>query len=128
MDIYDPKHISNKRNTHIFISETHLRTSIRYHMNRSKRSGFEGIHMIFISLMTALPGKHSALIKKSKNPSVPKGIKIIKFLGMFGKPDNIVIFEAKDEETCVDFLKQFLEVAEVQTFLSFSMENMSWSY
>jgi uncharacterized protein with GYD domain len=78
--------------------------------------------------MTALPGMHSDLIKKSKNPKVPEGIKIIKFLGMFGKPDNIAIFEASDEELCVDFLKQFLEVAEVQTSLAFTMEHLKWSH
>ena len=84
--------------------------------------------MLFISLMTALPGMHSELIKKSKNPNVPDDIKIVRFLGMFGKPDNIAIFESPNEEVCVDFLKQFLEVAEVSTFLAFSMENMKWSY
>jgi hypothetical protein len=78
--------------------------------------------------MTALPGKHSELIKKSKNPDVPEGINIIKFIGMFGKPDNLAIFEAKDEEVCVDFVKQFLEVAEVQTYLAFTMEHMKWCY
>lgn len=86
------------------------------------------IHMLFISLMTALPGKHAELIKKSKNPRTIEGINIIRFLGMFGKPDNIAIFEAENEEICVDFLKQFLEVADVQTFLGFSMEHMKWSY
>lgn len=84
--------------------------------------------MLFISLMTALPGMHSELIKKSKNPTVIEGIKIVRFLGMFGKPDNIAIFEAENEEVCVDFLKQFLDVAEVQTFLAFTMEHMKWSY
>jgi hypothetical protein len=78
--------------------------------------------------MTALPGMHSELIKKSKNPDVPEGIEIVKFMGMFGKPDNFAIFEAKDEETCVDFLKQFLDVAEVQTFLAVTMDHIKWSY
>jgi hypothetical protein len=86
------------------------------------------MQMLFISLMTALPGKHSELIKKSKNPTVPAGIEITRFLGMFGKPDNIAIFEAESEEVCVDFLKQFLDVAEVQTFLAVSMDKMKWSY
>lgn len=82
--------------------------------------------MLFITSMNIIPGNYKKAVKLFKNPNMPDGITINKFLWMFGIPDAIVIFEAINEEVAGDFILQFGEVAELKTSVGFPIDKMSW--
>ena len=82
--------------------------------------------MLFITSMNIIPGQYTKAIKLFKNPNIPEGISIQKFLWMFGIPDAILIFEAPSEEKAGDFIIQFGEVAELKTAVGFPIDKMTW--
>ena len=82
--------------------------------------------MLFVTTMNIIPGNYKKAIKLFKNPSVPEGIIVKQFLGMFGIPDAILIFEAPNEETAGDFVLQFGDVSELKTSVVVPIEKMRW--
>ena len=82
--------------------------------------------MLYVTFMNIIPGNYKSAIKLFKNPVIPEGVKIIRFLGMFGIPDAILIFESPNEETAGDFILQFGDVAELKTSVSIPIEKMRW--
>ena len=49
--------------------------------------------MLFISSLEIIPGKTKELTDKATNPKMIQGVIIKEILGVFGKPDIILIFE-----------------------------------
>lgn len=83
--------------------------------------------MMFVTLIKVLPGKYLEAIKSLKQCKVPDGIEIKEFIGMFGKPDAIIIYDAKDEGTAADFAMQFGKCAEITTQLACPIEQLHWT-
>jgi uncharacterized protein with GYD domain len=61
--------------------------------------------MIFVTLM--LPrGKGVSAVKYLKELKAPKGIEIRDIFFAFGKYDTVIIFEAPDERTAMNFVME----------------------
>ncbi|MEM2900145.1 MAG: GYD domain-containing protein [Thermoplasmata archaeon] len=83
--------------------------------------------MLLVTYMSAIAGKYTEAIRAFKNPKIPKGIKIIEFLGTFGEYDAVIVFEAQDEENAAEFIVQFGEVATPKTLVAFPVEKFKWT-
>jgi uncharacterized protein with GYD domain len=83
--------------------------------------------MRFVTFLTSLPGKYHEAVRLFKHPKIPKKVQIIEFLGLFGRPDAIIIFDAPDESTAAEFIIQFGEVAELKTAVAFPVEKYKWT-
>ena len=55
--------------------------------------------MLFVSLVHSHPGKFEETVRALKRLHVPENIKIREFVGLFGDPDAVIIFEAGDEKS-----------------------------
>ena len=65
--------------------------------------------MLFISSLEMITGKAKQLTDKAKSPKMIQGVTIKDILGVFGKPDIILVFEAPSERTAAEFVLQFVE-------------------
>ncbi len=83
--------------------------------------------MLFVTHMSALPGRYTEAIRTLKNPKIPKNVEIREYLGTFSHFDAIVIFEAPDEATAVEFVGQFAECFKVETAVAFNVEGYKWT-
>ena len=85
--------------------------------------------MLFVTTFDIIPGKYSDAIKSLKLPSkIPDGIVIKEFLGLFGKPDAIVIYDAPDERTAVEFVMKFSEYAIPRTSVAYPKDAFKWTH
>ncbi len=84
--------------------------------------------MLFVTVMKALPGKYEEATRLCRHPKIPDDVEIKMFLGLFGKPDSIVIFEAPDASTAADFAMQFGRVADSSTSLALPIEEFKWTW
>ncbi len=82
--------------------------------------------MKFVTFLDIGIGKHYEAIKKFRNPEVPEGIKVVESLWLFGKPDAMMIFEAKDEGMAGKFVIQFSDVADPRTLAAFPIDKLTW--
>ena len=73
--------------------------------------------MLFVSSLEIIPGMAKELTEKAKNPKMLQGIAIKDILGVFGKPDIILIFEAPSERNAAEFVLQFSRCAITKTQL-----------
>src|SRR3989442_952463 len=64
----------------------------------------------------------------SKHPKIPNNVMVHEFLGLLGKPDALVIFEAADAATAADFMVQFSRVTEATTSLALPIEEFKWTW
>jgi uncharacterized protein with GYD domain len=78
--------------------------------------------MLFISSLEIVTGKAKELTDKAKKPKMLQGITIKNILGVFGKPDIILIFEAPSERTAAEFVLQFSDCAVTKTQLVFPIK------
>tara|TARA_Y100000031_G_C8086365_1_gene322084 strand:- start:83 stop:331 length:249 start_codon:yes stop_codon:yes gene_type:complete len=78
--------------------------------------------MIFISTLEVIPGKVKQLAEKAKKPKMIQGVIIKNILGVFGKPDIIIIFEASSESMAAEFVFQFAEISQTKTQLVFPIK------
>ncbi len=62
-----------------------------------------------------------------KNPRVPDGVRIREYLGIFSSHDAIIIYEAPDEGTAVEFVGQFGEYFKTETAVGFPVEEFKWT-
>src|SRR5207247_4566995 len=62
------------------------------------------------------------------HPKLPNNVMVHEFLGLLGKPDAIVIFEAPDASTAADFIVQFSRVTEATTSLALPIEDFRWTW
>jgi uncharacterized protein with GYD domain len=77
--------------------------------------------------MSAQPGRFVEAIRILKNPKVTKGVTIREYLGVFSSYDGIIIFEAPDEGTAVEFVGQFAEWFKTETAVAFPVEGYRWT-
>jgi uncharacterized protein with GYD domain len=83
--------------------------------------------MLFVTNLSSLPGRFLEAIRILKNPKTPKGVKIREYLGTFSHFDAIIIFEAPDEATAVEFVGQFGEHFKTETAVAFHVEGYKWT-
>ncbi len=74
--------------------------------------------MWFVMFATANAEQYGELFHLVDKMKVPEGIVIHDVLEIFGKPDVVIVFEAKNEKTAAEFVKQFGRVSEVTTHLA----------
>ncbi len=78
--------------------------------------------MIFVTTLDVIPGRAEKMLEAIKKIEVTKGIKIREFLSLFGKPDYVLIFEAPDEESAMNFIVKFVAYAVPKTSLAVQVE------
>jgi uncharacterized protein with GYD domain len=83
--------------------------------------------MLFVTALKALPGKYDEATRLFRHPKIPEGVKVKEFLGLFGKPDAILIFEAPDETTAAEFAVQFGSAVESVTSLAVPIDQFKWT-
>ncbi len=83
--------------------------------------------MLFVTHLSALPGSYTDAIRTLKNPKIPKKVEIREYLGTFSHFDAIIIFEAPDEATAVEFVGQFAELFKTETAVAFPPEGYKWT-
>src|SRR6266566_3558540 len=71
--------------------------------------------MLFVTQLRVLPGQWEDATRLFKHPKLPNNVMVHEFLGLLGKPDAIVIFEAPDASTAADFMVQFSRVTDATT-------------
>ncbi len=64
----------------------------------------------------------------ARAPKLPNNVMVHEFLGLLGKPDAIVIFEAPDASTAADFMVQFSRVTDATTSLALPIEEFKWTW
>lgn len=77
--------------------------------------------------LSAHPGRFIEAIRALKNPQLPSKVTIREYLGTFSTDDAIIIFEAPDEMTAVEFVGQFGEWFKVETAVAFPVEGYKWT-
>ncbi|MBU1853925.1 MAG: GYD domain-containing protein [Candidatus Omnitrophica bacterium] len=78
--------------------------------------------MLFISSLEITTEKAKELMTRARNPEMIQGVVIKDILGVFGKPDIILIFEAPSERTAAEFVLQFTDCAITRTHLVFPIK------
>lgn len=84
--------------------------------------------VLFITQLRVLPGQYEEATRLFKRPKIPNKVMVHEFLGLLGKPDALVIFEAPDPHTAADFATQFGRVAECNTSLALPIEEFKWTW
>ncbi|HYS71124.1 MAG TPA: DUF3303 family protein [Thermoplasmata archaeon] len=83
--------------------------------------------MLFICQLRIIPGQFEEATRMFRHPKLPNNVMVHEFLGLLGKPDAIVIFEAPDAPTAADFVVQFGRVADLTTALAIPIEEFQWT-
>ena len=83
--------------------------------------------MLFIFQLRIIPGQFEEATRTFRHPEIPNNVMVHEFLGLLGKPDAIVIFEAPDAATAADFVVQFGRVADTTTSLAIPIEEFQWT-
>ena len=83
--------------------------------------------MLFICQLRIIPGQLDEATRMFRHPKIPNNVMVHEFLGLLGKPDAIVIFEAPDAPTAADFVVQFGRVADTTTALAIPIEEFQWT-
>jgi len=83
--------------------------------------------VLFVTQLKVIPGQLEEATRTFKHPKIPNNIMIHEFLGLLGKPDALVIFEAPDAVTAADFVVQFGRVADTTTALALPIEQFKWT-
>lgn len=84
--------------------------------------------MLFIAQFRIIPGQLEEATRLFRHPKIPNNVMVHEFLGLLGKPDAIVIFEAPDPATAADFVVQFGRVADTATSLALPIEEFKWTW
>lgn len=72
--------------------------------------------VLFVTLLKVRPGKAEQAFRLFKIGEAPEGISIKTNLGLFGRYDGLVIFEAADSGKAAEFVTKMVEVFETETF------------
>ncbi len=83
--------------------------------------------MLFVTQLKVIPGQLEEATRLFKHPKIPNNVMMHEFLGLLGKPDAMVIFEAPDASTAADFTVQFGRVADATTSLALPIEELKWT-
>ncbi len=83
--------------------------------------------MLFTCLIKYMPGKYSQAVKTLKHPKIPDGVVVKYSLGLFGKWDVLLIFEAENEQLASEFTIQFGQIGDVCTSLAMPIDDLKWT-
>jgi hypothetical protein len=83
--------------------------------------------MIFVAQITAMPGRYEECVRLLKHLRVHKEVNVKLFMGLFGKPDAIIVFETDSESLAAEFVGQFSAVAECSTALAVPIDDLKWT-
>jgi uncharacterized protein with GYD domain len=83
--------------------------------------------MLFVTTIESGEGKFEDTIRALKRLKIPEGIKVREFLGMFGEPDAILIFETSDEKHAVDFVCMIAQSVKCKTSLALPIDEFRWT-
>ena len=78
-------------------------------------------------MINSLPGKYEETVRSLKRLKVPDDIHIREFIGLFGEPDVMIIFEADDEMAAVHFVSQLAVYVPCTTSLALPIEDFKWT-
>ena len=84
--------------------------------------------MLFVTTLKLMPGQYEDATRLCKHPKIPDDLEIKMFLGLFGKPDVLIIFEAPNPSVAADFAIQFGRVAESTTAVALPIEEFKWTW
>ncbi|MBA3045109.1 MAG: GYD domain-containing protein [Candidatus Thermoplasmatota archaeon] len=83
--------------------------------------------MIFVTTIHANEGKFEDTIRSLKRLKIPDGVKVREFLGLFGEPDAIIIFETQDEKQAVEFVCHIASSVTCKTSLALPIDEFRWT-
>ena len=83
--------------------------------------------MLFVTIVNAPEGKFEETVRALKRLVIPDGVKIREFLGVFGQPDAIIIFETSDERTAVDFVCHLATYMNCKTQMALPIDEFKWT-
>ncbi len=83
--------------------------------------------MLFVTIVHSHPGKFEETVRALKRLKIPEDIKIREFLGLFGDPDAIIIFEAGDEKIAVDFVCRLAASVDCKTLMAVPIDEFRWT-
>jgi uncharacterized protein with GYD domain len=83
--------------------------------------------MLFVCQLRIIPGQLDEATRMFRHPKIPNNVMVHEFMGLLGKPDALVIFEAPDAATAADFVVQFSRVADTTTSLALPIEEFKWT-
>lgn len=66
--------------------------------------------MMFVTLLTIRPEQNKEAYSAIKKFKLPKGVSVKTTLGLFGRYDGLLIYEAKDERTGMNFLLDICKI------------------
>jgi uncharacterized protein with GYD domain len=83
--------------------------------------------MHFVTIIHSPPGKYEETVRALKRVKIPDNIKVREFLGLFGEPDALIVFEAPDEMTAADFICLLAPYVQCKTQLALPIEDFRWT-
>jgi len=83
--------------------------------------------MLFVSIVKAGEGKFEETVRALKRLKIPKNVKVREFIGLFGEPDAIIIFETTDEKTAVDFACHLASYVNCKTHMALPIDDFKWT-
>ena len=83
--------------------------------------------MLFVTTIESGEGKFEDTIRALKRLKIPEGIEVREFLGLFGEPDAILIFETADETHAVDFVCMINQSVKCKTSLALPIDEFRWT-
>lgn len=83
--------------------------------------------MLLVTTIKAKEGQFEETIRALKRLKVPEGVKIREFLGLFGEPDAIIIFEANNEKTAVEFVCLIASSVNCKTSMALPIDEFKWT-
>ena len=83
--------------------------------------------MLFVTTIESGEGKFEDTIRALKRLKIPEGIVVREFLGLFGEPDAILIFETADEKHAVDFVCTINQSVKCKTSLALPIDEFRWT-
>jgi uncharacterized protein with GYD domain len=83
--------------------------------------------MLFVSIVNAPEGKFEETVRALKRLKIPEGIKLREFVGLFGEPDAILIFETEDQNKATDFVCELASYVNCKTQLALPIDEFKWT-
>jgi len=83
--------------------------------------------MLMVTTIHTKEGKFEDTIRALKRLKIPDGIKVREFLGLFGEPDAIIVFEAADERKAVEFVCLIASSVTCKTSMALPIDEFKWT-
>ena len=83
--------------------------------------------MLFVTIVNSAEGKFEETVRALKRMQIPDGIKVREFVGLFGEPDAIIIFETESEKTAVDFVCHLASYVNCKTQMALPIDEFKWT-